>query len=74
MARQDGYAGVLDRQGGQSAGECLFHQGTVVLDQAGQEPKVDDSPVACWGEVDHLAYRRGIFTVFAAHDPGGFPA
>ena len=41
------------------AGECAFNQGAVVVDEAGQEPEVDDGAVACGHEVDYLAHGGG---------------
>src|SRR5579864_3680415 len=53
---------------GSSAGERPFYQGSVVFDQAGQQPEVDDRAVARWSEVHNLANRRGVFV--PGHDDG----
>src|ERR1022692_1648526 len=45
---------------GLSAGECAVDQVAVVVDEAGQEPEVDDGDVACRGEVDDLADGGGV--------------
>ena len=41
--------------------ERPFYQSSVVLDQAGQEPEVDDDAIARGSEIDHFAHRRGVF-------------
>jgi len=53
---------------GSSAGKRSFHQGSVVFDQTGQQPEVDDRAVARWSEVHHFANRRGVFV--SGHDDG----
>jgi hypothetical protein len=45
-----------------STDECSLDEGAVIIDQAGQEPQMDDRPVAGRYEVYDLAH-RGCFLV-----------
>jgi hypothetical protein len=49
-----------------SAGERSLNQRTILVDEAGQEPEMDDRAVACGHEIDHLAHGCGFLVT--GHD------